>query len=157
MIRIIWTVLVIFSSIFLVALIYLQIVQFFGFTTTTNIKTARDLSTVFPTVTFCNFNIFDTVEGNNFLNDALLKYQNIAASFKNSNKSRIKLIQNQISLAKSYLLANSASYTVEQKKKYSRQFSEMVLSCYFGSKSIFIYYIISFFFHKYTFIFMFFI
>jgi hypothetical protein len=128
-----------------VALIYLQIVQFFGFTTTTNIKTARDLSTVFPTVTFCNFNIFDTVEGNNFLNDALLKYQNIAASFKNSNKSRIKLIQNQISLAKSYLLANSASYTVEQKKKYSRQFSEMVLSCYFGSKSIFIYYIISFF------------
>jgi hypothetical protein len=122
---------------FFTFLISRLLVQFFSYSISTNIDTLRELTTPFPTVTFCDCNLFSTPDGTDFVKESLSNFDSI---FNKSNyfdqTSKIKIIQAEIKFSKSLLLTNKSIYNnFELRKKFSLTLDRIMLSCYFGSKA----------------------
>jgi hypothetical protein len=109
--------------------------QYFAYSVITNSDILRELSTPFPTVTLCDYNMFNTEEGYEFVKRARSGFNNIFSKSEQSNKSKIRTIQSEIKYSKSLLYQNKTLYNnFELRKNLSLTLDKMILGCYFGSK-----------------------
>jgi hypothetical protein len=110
-------------------LIHHEFLVYFKYSTVTSINVYRDSVTEFPTVTICSNNLFNTKNGNKYLNDL-----NLETNEKLNTISNIKNIQNRLNYAKSALLKDKISFNnITFRKSLSSNLEEMMLSCYFLS------------------------
>ncbi len=120
--------------------------QYFAYSVITNVDTLRDLSTPFPTVTFCDYNMFNTKEGYEFVHKSISDFNNVFSKSELNNKSmrsqnqitqsKIKAIQSEIKYSKSLLFQNKTLFNnLELRKNLSLTLDKMILGCHFGSKT----------------------
>ena len=94
---------------------------------------------MFPAVTFCNFNFFNTDAGKQFLNRTLTEFANsdiYTANKATFAKSKIKLYQINLKYAKSSMYKNKTVYNNKSLlQSFGMTLQDMMLSCYFGSQT----------------------
>ena len=110
---------------------YKQIVAFLNYSVLSTTTVGRSAVSEFPTITFCNFNYFNTPTGKNFLHDNLLQYEKKFSVAENNSK--IKDIESRLYYVKASLLKNSTIYNnIEKRKSFGLTLNDMFLNCYFG-------------------------
>ena len=107
--------------------------QFFTNSVASTTIVGRNATSAFPTITFCNFNYFNTPAGKKYLEETLPRYENLSSNKNESGK--LKDYESRLNFVKASLLANKSVYNnIELRKSYGLNLNEMFLSCNFGSE-----------------------